>query len=101
MCSLYRKEFVDSYTDYLFNQSVHPMFEEFYNGFHKVCGGQVLQLFQPSELMAMVIGNTNYDCEELEKVRMQLQLTHMDRHTRGTLHFNSQFFFELYWRLLN
>uniref|UniRef100_A0A8C4R2J3 HECT and RLD domain containing E3 ubiquitin protein ligase 4 n=1 Tax=Eptatretus burgeri TaxID=7764 RepID=A0A8C4R2J3_EPTBU len=69
MCSLYRKEFVDSYTDYLFNQSVHPMFEEFYNGFHKVCGGQVLQLFQPSELMAMVIGNTNYDWEELEKYK--------------------------------
>uniref|UniRef100_UPI00358F9D47 probable E3 ubiquitin-protein ligase HERC4 n=1 Tax=Myxine glutinosa TaxID=7769 RepID=UPI00358F9D47 len=62
-----RKEFVDAYTDYLFNESVHAMFEEFYNGFHKVCGGEVLQLFQPNELMAMVIGNTNYDWEELEK----------------------------------
>lgn len=45
------------------------LFDAFHAGFHKVCGGKVLQLFQPNELQAMVIGNTNYDWKELEKVR--------------------------------
>lgn len=44
------------------------LFDAFHAGFHKVCGGKVLQLFQPNELQAMVIGNTNYDWKELEKV---------------------------------
>uniref|UniRef100_A0A3P9MXW6 HECT and RLD domain containing E3 ubiquitin protein ligase 4 n=1 Tax=Poecilia reticulata TaxID=8081 RepID=A0A3P9MXW6_POERE len=62
-----RQEFVDAYVDYVFNKSVAPLFEGFYSGFHKVCGGRVLDLFQPSELQAMIIGNTNYDWTELEK----------------------------------
>lgn len=67
--SLYRQDFVDAYVDYIFNRSVASLFSAFHAGFHKVCGGKVLQLFQPSELQAMVIGNTNYDWKELEKVR--------------------------------
>ncbi|KAM3863004.1 putative E3 ubiquitin-protein ligase HERC4 [Diretmus argenteus] len=62
-----RQEFVNAYVDYVFNRSVAPLFEAFYGGFHKVCGGKVLELFQPNELQAMVIGNTNYDWKELEK----------------------------------
>uniref|UniRef100_A0A3Q1ID58 HECT domain-containing protein n=1 Tax=Anabas testudineus TaxID=64144 RepID=A0A3Q1ID58_ANATE len=62
-----RQEFVNAYVDYVFNTSVAPLFECFYAGFHKVCGGKVLELFQPNELQAMVIGNTNYDWTELEK----------------------------------
>ncbi|RXM96705.1 putative E3 ubiquitin-protein ligase HERC4 [Acipenser ruthenus] len=62
-----RQDFVNAYVDYVFNTSVAPLFEAFYEGFHKVCGGKVLQLFQPNELQAMVIGNTNYDWKELEK----------------------------------
>ncbi|KAK0149921.1 putative E3 ubiquitin-protein ligase HERC4 [Merluccius polli] len=62
-----RQDFVQTYVDYRFNQSVAPLFESFYAGFHKVCGGKVLELFQPNELQAMVIGNTNYDWKELEK----------------------------------
>ncbi|XP_036402620.1 probable E3 ubiquitin-protein ligase HERC4 isoform X1 [Megalops cyprinoides] len=62
-----RQEFVDAYVDYIFNTSVAPLFDAFYAGFHKVCGGKVLELFQPNELQAMVIGNTNYDWKELEK----------------------------------
>ena len=64
-----RQEFVDAYVDYIFNKSVASLFDAFHAGFHKVCGGKVLQLFQPNELQAMVIGNTNYDWKELEKVR--------------------------------
>ncbi|KAM6067380.1 PREDICTED: probable E3 ubiquitin-protein ligase HERC4 isoform X2 [Chlamydotis macqueenii] len=62
-----RQDFVDAYVDYIFNKSVASLFNAFHAGFHKVCGGRVLQLFQPSELQAMVIGNTNYDWKELEK----------------------------------
>lgn len=64
-----RQEFVNAYVDYVFNTSVAPLFECFFAGFHKVCGGRVLELFQPNELQAMVIGNTNYDWTELQKVR--------------------------------
>uniref|UniRef100_A0A250Y9J3 Putative E3 ubiquitin-protein ligase HERC4 n=1 Tax=Castor canadensis TaxID=51338 RepID=A0A250Y9J3_CASCN len=63
-----RQEFVDAYVDYIFNKSVASLFDAFHAGFHKVCGGKVLLLFQPNELQAMVIGNTNYDWKELEKV---------------------------------
>ncbi|KAL0964222.1 hypothetical protein UPYG_G00321040 [Umbra pygmaea] len=62
-----RTEFVAAYVDYIFNESVASLFEAFHAGFHKVCGGKVLELFQPNELQAMVIGNTNYDWKELEK----------------------------------
>ncbi|XP_077073484.1 putative E3 ubiquitin-protein ligase HERC4 isoform X1 [Siphateles boraxobius] len=62
-----RQEFVKAYVNYIFNTSVAPQFSAFHAGFHKVCGGKVLELFQPSELQAMVIGNTNYDWKELEK----------------------------------
>ncbi|XP_047409468.1 probable E3 ubiquitin-protein ligase HERC4 isoform X1 [Sciurus carolinensis] len=62
-----RQEFVDAYVDYIFNKSVASLFDAFHAGFHKVCGGKVLLLFQPNELQSMVIGNTNYDWKELEK----------------------------------
>uniref|UniRef100_A0A8C7R9G1 HECT and RLD domain containing E3 ubiquitin protein ligase 4 n=1 Tax=Oncorhynchus mykiss TaxID=8022 RepID=A0A8C7R9G1_ONCMY len=61
--------FVSAYVDYIFNKSVAALFESFFAGFHKVCGGKVLELFQPNELQAMVIGNTNYDWKELEKYK--------------------------------
>uniref|UniRef100_A0A4W4EVY6 HECT domain-containing protein n=2 Tax=Electrophorus electricus TaxID=8005 RepID=A0A4W4EVY6_ELEEL len=62
-----RQDFVNAYVDYIFNKSVAPLFNAFYAGFHKVCGGKVLELFQPNELQAMVIGSTTYDWKELEK----------------------------------
>ncbi|KAL4239292.1 putative E3 ubiquitin-protein ligase herc4 [Mactra antiquata] len=62
-----RKEFVELYVDYIFNKSVESHFNSFYTGFHKVCGGRVLELFHPDELRSMVIGNENYDFHELEK----------------------------------
>lgn len=71
-CSTCRQEFVTAYVDYIFNTSVAPLFNAFASGFHKVCGSKVLELFQPSELQAMVIGNTNYDWKELEKVGVLL-----------------------------
>ncbi|XP_076831350.1 putative E3 ubiquitin-protein ligase HERC3 isoform X2 [Brachyhypopomus gauderio] len=62
-----REEFVQAYLRYIFTDSVHELYSAFSSGFLKVCGGRVLSLFQPSELMAMVVGNSSYDWEELEK----------------------------------
>ncbi|XP_043466153.1 probable E3 ubiquitin-protein ligase HERC4 isoform X1 [Leptopilina heterotoma] len=62
-----KKQYVDLMIDYILNKSVENQFEEFNKGFHKVCGGRVLQLFHSHELMAVVVGNENYDWEELEK----------------------------------
>ncbi|KAF7994791.1 hypothetical protein HCN44_004263 [Aphidius gifuensis] len=61
-----KKEFVDLYVDYIFNKSVEKHFSAFYNGFHKVCGSTVLKLFRSHELMAVIVGNENYDWKELE-----------------------------------
>ncbi|KAK7930540.1 hypothetical protein WMY93_006935 [Mugilogobius chulae] len=62
-----RKEFVDVYLRYVFSASVSEQYEAFSSGFLKVCGGEILWLFQPSELMAMVVGNSNYNWDEMEK----------------------------------
>ncbi|XP_061778902.1 probable E3 ubiquitin-protein ligase HERC3 isoform X1 [Nerophis lumbriciformis] len=62
-----RKEFVEAYLRYVFCDSVSDQYSAFASGFLKVCGGDVLSLFQPSELMAMVVGNNNYNWDEMEK----------------------------------
>ena len=62
-----RNEYVQAYLDYIFNKSAQSQFEAFSKGFHKVCGGNILQLFRPVELMEMVVGNQNYNWEEFEK----------------------------------
>lgn len=61
-----KNEFVDLYIDYILNKSVEKQFYGFYCGFMKVCGGRVLELFKPHELMAVVIGNEDYDWHALE-----------------------------------
>uniref|UniRef100_A0A8C6TRC0 HECT and RLD domain containing E3 ubiquitin protein ligase 3 n=1 Tax=Neogobius melanostomus TaxID=47308 RepID=A0A8C6TRC0_9GOBI len=63
----FRKEFVDAYLRYVFSDSVSEQYNAFSGGFLKVCGGEILWLFQPSELMAMVVGNNNYNWDEMEK----------------------------------
>ncbi|XP_038255642.1 probable E3 ubiquitin-protein ligase HERC3 isoform X1 [Dermochelys coriacea] len=62
-----RQEFVEAYLNYIFNLSIHEWYIAFSTGFLKVCGGKVLELFQPSELRAMIVGNSNYNWEELEE----------------------------------
>lgn len=61
-----RAEFVKMYIDYVINKSVEKQFAGFREGFMKVCGGRVLELFQASELMSVVIGNEDYDWHALE-----------------------------------
>nr|XP_014095758.1 probable E3 ubiquitin-protein ligase HERC4 [Bactrocera oleae] len=61
-----KKEFVDLYVDFLFNKAVETQFKAFRKGFMKVCWGRVLQIFKPDELMAVVVGNEEYDWQALE-----------------------------------
>ncbi|KAG5681672.1 hypothetical protein PVAND_011086 [Polypedilum vanderplanki] len=62
-----RKEYIDLYVDYIFNKSVEKQFRGFYEGFMKVCGGRVMKLFKPHELMAVIVGNEDYNWEEFEQ----------------------------------
>ncbi|XP_032669055.1 probable E3 ubiquitin-protein ligase HERC4 isoform X2 [Odontomachus brunneus] len=62
-----KKQFVDLYVDYILNKSVESHFKAFHEGFHRVCGGKVLELFHSHELMSVVVGNENYDWEQLQK----------------------------------
>lgn len=58
---IFREEFVELYIDYILNKSVEKSFTGFYEGFTKVCGGKLFNLFQPHELMQVIIGNEEYD----------------------------------------
>lgn len=53
--------------DYIFNKSVEKQFKGFHEGFMRVCGGRVMKLFKPHELMAVIIGNEDYNWEEFEQ----------------------------------
>ncbi|XP_065359238.1 probable E3 ubiquitin-protein ligase HERC4 isoform X2 [Calliphora vicina] len=61
-----KQEFVDLYVDFIFNKAVNDQYKAFQNGFMKVCSGRVLKIFRPEELMAMVVGNEEYDWKALE-----------------------------------
>ncbi|XP_071455632.1 probable E3 ubiquitin-protein ligase HERC4 [Hetaerina americana] len=62
-----KKEYVDLYVDWVLNKSVDKHFQAYQTGFLKVCGGRVLKLFHAQELMAVVVGNEEYDWDELER----------------------------------
>ncbi|XP_019887375.1 probable E3 ubiquitin-protein ligase HERC4 isoform X1 [Ooceraea biroi] len=61
-----KQQYVDLYVDYIFNKSVELQYKAFDDGFHKVCGGRLLQLFHSHELMSLMVGNENYDWKQLE-----------------------------------
>lgn len=63
----FRQEYVALYVDYIFRKSVENQYNAFHEGFMKVCGGRVLRLFHSHELMAIVVGNENYDWHALEE----------------------------------
>ncbi|KAG7177409.1 E3 ubiquitin-protein ligase HERC4-like [Homarus americanus] len=62
-----KQEYVDLLVDYKLNKSIETQYKAFHDGFYRVCGCIVLELFQPMELMSLVIGNENYNWIELEK----------------------------------
>lgn len=63
---MFRHEFVDLYVDMVLNRRVEKQFNVFKDAFLKVCGGRVLRLFHSQELMAVVVGNQDYDWIEWE-----------------------------------
>jgi len=63
-----KNEYVKLYTEYVLFKSCEAQFDAFKKGFLKVVSGRVLQLFHPQELMALVVGNENYDWELLENL---------------------------------
>ena len=54
--------------DYFLNESIHTLFEEFYQGFHKVCGGDALLLFMPHELEGLICGTKEINIAGLRKI---------------------------------
>ncbi|XP_059098839.1 probable E3 ubiquitin-protein ligase HERC4 isoform X1 [Tigriopus californicus] len=62
-----KKEYVDLHCQFVLNESIKKRFDAFKQGFDLVCAGRVLELFHAHELMAVVVGNQNYDWDELEK----------------------------------
>lgn len=62
-----RDEYVALYVDFLLNKSAEKQYNTFQEGFHRFLSGRVLELFHSQELMAMVVGNENYDWDELER----------------------------------
>ncbi|XP_064416303.1 probable E3 ubiquitin-protein ligase HERC6 isoform X3 [Latimeria chalumnae] len=62
-----RKRFVDTLVNYVFNESVEMLFNEFRRGFYKVCDQEILEFFTPQELMAVMVGNTDYDWQRLQQ----------------------------------
>ncbi|XP_047573908.1 probable E3 ubiquitin-protein ligase HERC6 isoform X2 [Lutra lutra] len=63
-----KKEYVSACIDYIFDISVKAVYEEFQRGFYKVCDKEILvKLFQPEELMAAMVGNTDYDWKQFEE----------------------------------
>merc|ERR1712025_255100 len=63
-----KNEYVKLYTEYVLFKSCEAQFDAFKKGFLKVVSGRVLQLFHPQELMALVVGNENYDWDVLERL---------------------------------
>ena len=64
----FRKDYVSKCVDYVFNTSVKAVYEEFQRGFYKLFDKEILKHFKPEELMRAIIGNTDYDWEQFEKV---------------------------------
>ncbi|XP_023409026.1 probable E3 ubiquitin-protein ligase HERC6 isoform X2 [Loxodonta africana] len=62
-----KNDYASKCVDYIFNTSVKEVYEEFQRGFYRVCDKEIIQYFQPEELMSAIVGNTDYDWEDFEK----------------------------------
>lgn len=65
---LCRKEFVDLYVNYVFNESVRKPFQDFTQGFLRGCPARKWKMFLPAELQIVLQGHTKVDWHLLEKV---------------------------------
>ncbi|XP_066574468.1 probable E3 ubiquitin-protein ligase HERC6 isoform X2 [Amia ocellicauda] len=61
-----KAQVVEDFVDYVFNQSVKELFDEFKRGFFKVCDMDVVEFFQPQELRGVMVGTEDYDWDNLK-----------------------------------
>lgn len=66
----HRKVFVEAYVDYVLNQSVEQVFNEFKRGFYKVCDRNTVNFFWPEELRGVMLGSEEYDWDTFKKVNV-------------------------------
>ncbi|KFU88286.1 putative E3 ubiquitin-protein ligase HERC3, partial [Chaetura pelagica] len=62
-----RKEYVDLYVNYVFNESIRKPFEDFMQGFLRGCPAEKWKMFLPAELQIVLQGQTKFDWHLLEK----------------------------------
>ncbi|XP_004390203.2 probable E3 ubiquitin-protein ligase HERC6 isoform X1 [Trichechus manatus latirostris] len=76
-----KNDYASKCVDYIFNTSIKEVYEEFQRGFYRVCDEEIIQYFQPEELMSAIVGNTDYDWENFEKNAMYDQGYHKSHPT--------------------
>ncbi|NXK25483.1 HERC4 ligase, partial [Arenaria interpres] len=62
-----RKEFVDLYVNYVFNESIRKPFGDFKKGFLRGCPAGNWTIFLPVQLQIILQGHTKYDWKLLQK----------------------------------
>uniref|UniRef100_A0A2K6KFN3 HECT and RLD domain containing E3 ubiquitin protein ligase 5 n=1 Tax=Rhinopithecus bieti TaxID=61621 RepID=A0A2K6KFN3_RHIBE len=62
-----KRDYVSKYIDYIFNDSVKAVYEEFRRGFYKICDEDIIKLFHPEELKDVIVGHTDYDWKTFER----------------------------------
>eukprot|EP00916_Digyalum_oweni_P023401 GHVL01038831.1.p1 GENE.GHVL01038831.1~~GHVL01038831.1.p1 ORF type:complete len:426 (+),score=39.82 GHVL01038831.1:1437-2714(+) len=74
-----RHEYVPLYVDYVLNKSVDRAFQAFHRGFNNVCGGPVLSILKPQELLLLLCGSSDLDFNAWESMT-----TYQDGFTRDS-----------------
>ncbi|KAF1399210.1 putative E3 ubiquitin-protein ligase HERC4, partial [Spheniscus magellanicus] len=78
-----RKEFVDLYVNYVFNESIRKLFEVFMQGFLRGCPARKWKMFLPVELQTVLEGHKKFDWRLLEKNVTYVQYRMLDRTIRN------------------
>ncbi|KAM6136346.1 putative E3 ubiquitin-protein ligase HERC4 [Phoenicopterus ruber ruber] len=78
-----RKEFVDLYVNYVFNESIQKPFEDFMQGFLRGCPARKWKMFLPGELQLVLQGHTKLDWRLLQKNVMYRGYDKLDRTIRN------------------
>ncbi|NWS75346.1 HERC4 ligase, partial [Crotophaga sulcirostris] len=74
-----RKEFIDLYVNYVFNESVQKPFEDFMQGFLRGCPARKWKMFLPVELQTVLQGHAKFDWHLLEKNVKYIQYKKSDQ----------------------
>ncbi|KFV48601.1 putative E3 ubiquitin-protein ligase HERC4, partial [Tyto alba] len=78
-----RKEFVDLYLNYVFNESIRKPFKDFMQGFSRGCPARKWKMFLPAELQIVLQGHIKFDWHLLEENVTYSQYKRLDRTIRN------------------